>query len=641
MPNVLGMGIDTGGSNTQSVIMDLEKREIIEIGIASTTPYDFSVGIINSINNAFGQGRVKGEQIKLVSVSTTLATNSILQNKGWKVGTIIIQTGDAKKSEMKEEMEIEQAFVKGGHDLMGEAIEPLDEEAVRSAVKAMANKVKAFAVSAYFGCRNPEHEIRTREIITEMTGLPVICGYEMSPRLGMDTRTTTAYLNARLLPIIKEFLDKMKKSLIERNINAPLMVVKSDGSLTSEIIARERPVETMLSGTAASAVGAVVLSKLKDFIVVDIGGTSTDIGMVIDGFSQIDSEGASVGDWRTRVRSLSMRTVGLAGDSRIWINKGRVWAGPERVIPLCLGAKKYPKLREKIESSKCTDFLIAHSWENADINKSELEVFSAIEKLQPVTFQELLQDLDKPANLIQSYIRDLKAQYVIEGIGLTPTDLFHYQGTFSEWDVETSKKGVSVFASNLGVSQSELVNRALNFVYDLVCKEVIKKLLYDEIGEKPWNDTCEYLLDKAASGRGGRFGMKMTVNYPIVAVGGPVGLLMPPVCERLNTKLVLPPYYAVGNAVGAISGVVMETVTVQIIPNPAVEGQARIFGLEKPVDIVANGARDYALTEASKLLRERAVMAGIHDPNIKTMVRPMGEGTEIILTAIGKPTLGK
>ena len=639
MPQVLGMGIDTGGSNTQSVIMNLDKREIIETGIASTTPFDLSVGIINSINNALGKGSVKGDEIKLVSVSTTLVTNSILQNKGWEVGKILIQPGEVKEEDLEEA--IEQAFVRGGHDLMGEAIEPLDEQAVRSAVKSMANRVKAFAVSAYFGCRNPEYEVRTREIITEMTGLPVVCGHEMSPRLGMDTRTTTAYLNARLLPIIKEFLDKMNKSLVKRNINAPLMVVKSDGSLTSEAIAREKPVETMLSGTAASAVGAVVLSKLKDFIVIDVGGTSTDIGMVINGLSQIDSEGGSVGDWRTRVRALSMRTVGLAGDSRIWMNKGSVWAGPERVIPLCLAAKKYPKLLGKIESKKCTDFLIAHSARNADFERSEQETFNAIELLQPVTFAELAKEMDRPAALMQNHVQKLKSQYTIEGVGLTPTDLFHFQGAFTEWDVEASKKGVSVFASNLGISQSELASRALNFVYNLISKEIVKKLLYDEIGEKSWSDSSEYLLDKAASSGGGRFGLKITANYPIVAIGGPVGLLMPPVCERLNTKLVLPPYYAFGNAVGAISGVVVETVTVQIIPNPAEEGQVRIFGLEKPLYLAANEAKNYALTEATKLLKERAVMAGMQDPHIETQIKPLGEGTEIIITATGTPALGK
>lgn len=637
MPKVLGMGIDTGGSNTQSVIMDLEKNEIIQTGVASTTPYDFSVGIINSINNVLSQAHVNDEEIKLVSVSTTLATNSILQNKGWEVGKILIQPGDVLEIAANGGA-VEQAFVKGGHDLMGGVIERLDEQGVRSAVKTMADKVKAFAVSAYFGCRNPEYEIRTREIITEMTGLPVVCGHEMSPRLGMDTRTTTAYLNARLLPIIKEFLDKMKASLIKRNINAPLMVVKSDGSLTSEALARQRPVETMLSGTAASAVGAIVLSKLKDFIVVDIGGTSTDIGMVIDGFCQIDTEGASVGDWRTRVRALAMRTVGLAGDSRIWINNGRIKAGPERVIPLCLAAKKYPKLKEKIESSKCTDFLIAHNWSN--LNKTEFEVFKAIEKLQPVTIQELLKNLDMATSLVQTHIRDLKAQYSIEGVGLTPTDLFHAQGTFTEWDAKTSQTGVNVFASNIGVSQSELVSKALNFVYDLVSKEIVKKLLNDEIGEKPWNDTCEYLLDKAAKGEGGRFGMKITANYPVVAIGGPVGSLMPPICERLGTKLILPPYYAVGNAVGAISGVVVETVDMQIIPKSAIEGTMRIFGLEKPIDLVAEKAKDYALTEGTRLLKERAVTAGIQDPTIKTLINSLGEGTEITITAMGKPKLG-
>ncbi len=663
MPQVLGLGIDTGGTNTQSVILDVETGEIIETGISNTTPYDLSIGIINSINNAFGQGRVKGEEIKLVSVSTTLATNSILQNKGWEVGTILIgYQPDAIK-----ELKIEKGFANGGHDLSGEELETLDEQAVRTAVESMASKVKAFAVSSYFGCRNPEHEITARAIIKEMSGLPVVCGHEMSPKLGMYERTTTAYLNARLLPIIKEFLDKIKMSLTERNINAPLMVVKSDGTLTSELIARERPVETMLSGPAASAVGAGVLSKLKDYIVVDIGGTSTDIGRVNDGNCQIDPEGASIGDWRTRVRALSMRTVGLAGDSRIWINNGCIWAGPERVVPLCLAAKNYPKLGEKIESKKSTDFFIAHNASNANLEKVEQEVFDAIKRLQPVTFEELMVDLSKPAPLIQTNIKNLKARYIIEGVGLTPTDLYHFQGTFIAWDAETSKKGVTILASNSKVPENELVSRALEFVHHNVAKEIIKKLLFDEMDSESTCDTCQYLLDKAASGKETLFSFKAATKYPIVAIGGPVGLMMPPVCERLGTKLVLPPHYEVGNAVGAISGVVMETVILQIMPKE--EGLAAVFGLGEPVYLPGDQALDFAKREANRLAMERAERAGIQDPRIKTVVRPIGEkamvlfyelgqditkeqiqdtrqttvscGTEVVVTAIGKPIMAK
>ncbi len=442
MPKILGMGIDTGGSYTDCAILDMDTSELFTTAKAHTTPYDLSIGIIDSIDKVFEQGKIKGEDIKLVSVSTTLATNSILQNKGWDVGTILI----GYTPEAMEELKIEKAFVQGGHDLLGDEIDELDEEGVRKVVESMASKVKAFAVSAYFGCRNPEHEIITRKIIKEMTGLPVVCGHEMSPKIGMFERTTTAYLNARLLPIIKEFLDRIKASLQERGINAPLMVVKSDGSLTSELVARERPVETMLSGPAASAVGAGVLSKLKDYIVVDIGGTSTDIGRVNDGNCQIDPEGASVGNWITRVKALSMRTIGLAGDSRIWINNGCLCVGPERVIPLSLAAKKHPNLIKKMEVNKSTDFLIAHSARNAKLDKTEQEVFDSITQLQPVTIDELIRDLVKPGPLILTDVKNFKAQYIIEGVGLTPTDLFHCQGTYVEWDVETAKKGVTTLA---------------------------------------------------------------------------------------------------------------------------------------------------------------------------------------------------
>lgn len=630
MAQILGMGIDTGGSYTDCVILDLITNELILATKSHTTPYDLSVGILNSIDKVFEQGKIKGENIRLVSVSTTLATNSILQNKGWEVGTILVgyQPNNVK------DLKIDKVLIKGGHDLNGNAIEPLDEEAIKAAVQNMASKVKAFAVSAYFGNRNPAHEVRTREIIKEMTGLPVVCGHEMTAKLGMYERTTTAYLNARLLPIIKEFLDKMKNSLKERNISAPLMVVKSDGSLTSEVVARERPVETMLSGPAASAVGAGVLSKLKDYLVVDIGGTSTDIGRVTEGNCVLDSEGASVGDWITRVKALSMRTVGLAGDSRIWINNGRGWVGPERVIPLSLAAKKYPKLAEKIEASKDTDFFIAHNASNAKLGDFEQEVFNGIERLQPATFEELMRDLGKPAPLIATNIKSLKAKYVIEGCGLTPTDLFHYQGTYVEWDVETAKKGVATLAASAKMTSDELVSGALNFAYNNIAKEIAKKLLFDEIENQPLCDACNYLLDKAVSGKKGPFMLKATTDYPIVAVGGPVGLLMPQVCERLGTKLVLPQHYEVGNALGAISGLVMESATVQIVPKG--DGTAVIFGLNEPFTMPIDEAVDFTKKEATKLAMERAEKAGVQNPRVKVAVQPIGEKAMILFYQLGQ-----
>ncbi len=217
------------------------------------------------------------------------------------------------------------------------------------------------------------------------------------------------------------------------------------------------------------------------------------------------------------------------------------------------------------------------------------------------------------------------------------------------------------------ITQEQLIDRALNFVYHNVTKEVTKKLLFDEMDSQSLCDSCQYLLDKAATGKEGYFTFKAATKYPIVAIGGPVALLMPPVCERLNTKLVLPPHYEVGNAVGAISGVVMETVIVQIVPKE--EGIAAIFGLEEPIYIAGDRALYIAKTEAEKLALERAAKAGIQDPKIKTVIRPLGEkamvlfyelgkgisadmmgdtrqttvssGTEVVVTAIGKPIMAK
>jgi N-methylhydantoinase A/oxoprolinase/acetone carboxylase beta subunit len=660
---VLGLGVDTGGTYTDCVVVDLNTGMLISKSKSFTTPYDFSQGIIKSIDLALGQGLVDVNDIKLVSISTTLATNSILQGKGWEVGIVLIGYQPAGIQELGAEI----AFVRGGHDIQGKELEPLDEVAVKSAAENMARRVEAFAVSSYFGVRNYMHEFRARKIIEETVGLPVVCGHEMSPRLGMYERTVTAYFNARLLPIISEFIDKVKDSLKNKNINAPLMIVKGDGSLTSEVVARERPVETILSGPAASAIGAGVLSNLKDYVIVDIGGTSTDIGIVQNGFSKVNPEGAVVGGWRTRVRALDMRTVGLAGDSRIWVKEGKIMVGPERVVPLSLAVKDFPKLRDKIKFYKTTDFLMVCKREINEFDKGEREVYEVIAKLQPATLQEIYREKGLPASLLQDRVQRLKARYTVEGIGLTPTDLLHYQGIYTEFDAEIAKEGITIFASNMNLAPDEFVKIVMNIIYNNIAMEIAKKLLFDELGNESTCETCLSILDKALTGEGGNINFSVKAKYPIVAVGAPVKAYMPKIAEKLNTKLVIPPHYEVGNAIGAISGCVIESVRIEIVPGES--GRCSVFGFGQPIVLPADEAFEYALNEAKRVAKERAIRAGAQNPQLKVEMGPsetkakflhleMGNGarnieekirktgystisfgTEIVVTAIGKPAI--
>ena len=142
-----------------------------------------------------------------------------------------------------------------------------------------------------FSVRNPAHENRLRELVREETGLPVTCGHELSASLNAPRRALTAFLNARLVPLIQDLILATRQTLSQHRIEAPVMVVRGDGTLVSADFASRSPVETIMSGPAASVVGAQHLAKIDNMIVSDIGGTTTDVAMIRDGQPALSVEG--------------------------------------------------------------------------------------------------------------------------------------------------------------------------------------------------------------------------------------------------------------------------------------------------------------------------------------------------------------
>jgi len=201
--------------------------------------------------------------------------------------------------------------------------------------------------------RNPKHEKKAREILEKITNKPVVCGYSLTNKLNSIKRANTVLINAKLIPLIKELNKKVKKVLKEKNINVPLMIVKGDGSLVKNNIITKKPIETVASGPAASIIGAKKLSNLKNGIIADMGGTTTDITVINNGNLEFDSAGSLIGEHRISVETINFKTVGLGGDSRIELDKyGNLNIGPERVIPFCLASSKNKNLLKKMKKLK-------------------------------------------------------------------------------------------------------------------------------------------------------------------------------------------------------------------------------------------------------------------------------------------------
>lgn len=332
------VGIDTGGTYTDGVLINIDTQEVLKKAKARTTKENLAIGIQECLDKLNLQ---VSDNIAMVALSTTLATNAIVEEKGGVVGAVLIGHEPIKKLPTTN-----YYVVAGGHDLNGISQQELDEEEVIKGLRNFKNKVDSIAISGYFSIRNPIHEIRVKEIVKELLGIPVVCAHELTTALGFQERTTTAILNARLLPIIEELIKSVKGVLKKKKIEAPLMIVKSDGSLAVEKIAMERPIETILSGPAASIIGSSQLAKKKNAIILDMGGTTTDIAVIKNGEPKLNMEGASVGGWLTRVKSAEIYTYGVGGDSLIQVmpKQKDVLVGLKRVYPICYIAQKHPHL---------------------------------------------------------------------------------------------------------------------------------------------------------------------------------------------------------------------------------------------------------------------------------------------------------
>ncbi len=564
----LGLGIDTGGTFTDSALVDLGDKRLIGWSKSPTTYQDLAKGVTASVRSLMSEHRFDPLSVRLVGISTTLATNSILESRGGRVGLV----GVGWDVDDPTTLGVERCtFVKGGHDSKGKELAPLDLEAVRKEVSAMAGDVDAFVVSSMFSVVQPYHEDRVRRLIREMTGLPVVAAYELSGDLGVIERSVTAVLNARLLPVISEFMDKVEAALKGLGIVAKVMVLRGDGSIMPATMARERPVETVLSGPAASLLGGAHLANLDNCMVVDIGGTSTDIALIDDGFPRIAREGARVAGWRTRVRSMDATTVPLGGDSEIGSDlQGNIRIGPRRVLPLALAGKRNVGLPRMIMERGRMDFLVTARGPEG-LKEIPLQVYRKVEELG------LCDDEEVRTALPEIYlVKDIVSRLVRSGhllrTGLTPSDVFNLEGLYRFGDLESSRAGIDQLAEGTRMSAEAYRARIMHRLVGMVAEEVVRKVLSDDVGELPPNEAIDRLVQLMAGERSAdSFRLDIKLDRPVVGIGGPARLLMPSLHDLLGADVVIPEGGQAGNAVGAVCSKISETVTIRI--QPLVDGQ--------------------------------------------------------------------
>lgn len=618
----IGLGIDAGGTYTDAVLYDFETRKVLAKAKALTTYHALAEGIRNALA-VLPQAALA--RVGVTSLSTTLATNAIVEGRGYKVGLIVLSPWDWTETEIDYQPMVN---IPGAVSITGEVLEPLDEPACRQAIQWLV-KVEhcaAIAVAGYATVRNPSQANRVREIVRELYHVPVVCAHEISRRLNMIHGAQTAIANARLLPIVSDLLDAVRLAMADFGIGGRLMVVKGDGTLVSDSVARERPVETILSGPAASVSGARLLAGAREGLIMDIGGTTTDCAIFHDGLVTVGADGARVGDWTMSVDAIEVTTVGLGGDSRIdFDHERRIVIGPVRNIPLaCLAAEHASVLEylrgfdvaalKKRENALLLDVLVVCADVPLELSERERQLLELV-RPGPIPAARAAAGMNLPSARFLPLAR-LEACGMVKRSALTPTDLLHVTGQFARWNVEAARLALAIFAAMFGRPPDQVLTMIFEAFTRRIFEEIIRReVTFENRRLHGLPEDWSLLLNKAFKNDERGLDVKFALRRPLIAIGAPAAALVTPVKRHLEVEIIVPEHADVANAIGAIGGEI--EVREQMLIRPGFASNYVLYGEGECLEFAdLEEARHKAVAQASARARRKAEAAGACAPAV-------------------------
>lgn len=580
----ISIGIDTGGTYTDAVAYDPEARCVIAKAKARTTKEDLSLGISEAL------GLLPPhvvEDARVVALSTTLATNACVEDKGGRAKLVLMGTTpkvlrriDASKAYGLCEDAVLCLDTKSSFD--GNVVDHPDWNLVAEENDEWLRDAQALAVCEVNAIRNGAAcEREGKKALSVRYPVPIVMASELASDLNMMQRGATALLNARLLPVIDEFLHAVTRALEKQGVRSPVMILRSDGGIMPTALSAERPVETILSGPAASVHGGRELAACDNCLIVDMGGTTTDISLVKAGKPEMTKK-VRIGNWSTQVEGVRIDTFGLGGDTRLVSREGSLVLAERRVEPLCAAAERWPEIVDRLEQ------LLSRP------HKSQLPLYEWLYLIKepdtPERFSQRELDLVEQLRLGPCMVGDtdyftldsarLESEGAVMRCGLTPTDIMHVKGDFSRYEKTAPLLGVRYLCDVLpGYDSTPSGIEALcDDVYRLVEKKLyanIARILIsdrypaackDGIGEQ-LGKIIEREWERACGGAEGTlFDLDLTSKATLVGIGAPIHVFLPTVAKMLGTDCAIPPHAEVANAVGAVAAKIVAESSVLVKP---------------------------------------------------------------------------
>jgi N-methylhydantoinase A/oxoprolinase/acetone carboxylase beta subunit len=613
------LGVDTGGTYTDAVLMDEAATRVIAKAKALTSRPDLSVGVGQAIDAVMAG--IDPAAVGMVSLSTTLATNALVEGQGGRVALVFIgfDPEEIHRDGLTEALNGDPVIrLPGGHSHAGSEVVPLDLGSLRDAVTGLPPGLTGVAVAARFATRNPAHEAAARDLIRALTGLPVTCSHELSQALGGPKRALTAVLNARLVGMIDRLIGACEAHLQRLGIGARLMVVRGDGALVSADLAREKPIETILSGPAASIAGAGWLSGERDALVSDIGGTTTDVCLLRDGRPAIDPQGARVGPFRTMVEAVAMRTSGLGGDSEVHLEEGLeggLRLGPRRVMPVSLLAVDHGAMVHRaLDSALAAEVppegagrFAVPVWAMLPEGLDAREAVVAVRLAGgPLPLGEAVR-----ARMESAALTRLVARGHVMIAGVTPSDASHVLGSVDVWDAEAAEKALVLFGRKRNGRGERIAPDAGTMARAIVAQvtaQTVDCLLEAAFAEdgRDWGVApallARHVLARAGlEGHAGVVKVGLSLGVPVIGLGASAATYYGAVGARLGMRMVVPEHADVANAIGAVVGQVA-----MVAAGTVTAGGAGVYVAHLPGGPVRFADRDAALAALETALRDEA-----------------------------------
>lgn len=408
------IGIDMGGTHIDGVIIN--NKKIIKKTKNKSNHDDIYGTVWKTLKELLID--INKNEISRIQLSTTVSTNAIVQNKIPEVG-IIVQTGPGVKNDFSNLGE-NISYISGYMDHRGEPVKDFDKDEIKSITKDLTEKnIDDLAVITKFCTRNPSYEVQIKEQMNNKIK-NITLGHSMSGKLNFPRRVRTAYLNAAVYETFYEFADSILKSLKEEDIFASVYILKADGGTMDLEQAIKKPVETILSGPAASFMGLNALNEMnKDTILLDIGGTTTDIFFLVSGSSLFEPEGIKINEHKTLVRAIYSVSIGIGGDSFVRVENGKLEIGPERKgTPAGFGGKHatptdamiFLDLIKDGDKERSTEVIesIAKKLELSSKEIANLILEEASRIIKEKTDELLMEINNKPVYTVKEFLEDAK-----------------------------------------------------------------------------------------------------------------------------------------------------------------------------------------------------------------------------------------